>query len=807
MLVEALIRHGVLSGSDAFGCVTSATFCLCDSADLRVSAAGTAVVGAALARRRSDKRGSNGDGGGGGGGSGDYGIEQASIAALKAASSSRVLAAVKSILEFRTSTAESLRHDMSGPNVTAASSAGPAASIYGVSDTPERQLQDAAERLDGSGFGAPIRGMLDAPTGLLAHSINAAVLPTGGGVAVGSSPSRKAPGGSYGPHPWLHLCEQLGRGGSRELSPVGLVSALRYVEGVLVAVPTEENFFAMLLGRDGEGKSGLIGIICTVILESQHLQAVVEWPPRIYAGGRGDSGCGGGGVAGAVAIIMAAVGVLEASLSSEESRKTVLRLHQAMHSQRLVAALLGTTRFLGQCDCDRSRYRRKQKEVEDREEGAYRNGGSGESETDTNNDAGNALCACFNLLARLAILSTNFSQQFLKEGGLVDLVSAGVPLEACPATLATSALEIASQLARDSPDNYPRLHATGVDTSLGALLAHADPTVRAKACNLVGNFCRHSSFFYASFRERRRTTDKQAREDEACRVNSHSSAADAPGSTFGRDAPRARSNDEIGDGTSPGGEDLPSLRRRKPEEAPGQKQQVVARAGRRSVADHLARLCADPDPSTRKLACFAVGNAAFHSNTLYAHLAPAVAPLVMALGDPNERTRANAAGALGNLVRNGGSLSGDLARQGGVAALLKVAVQDPATPARRIALFSLGTCCAFAPCREALALMEREGVGGKGSALRAVTPDRGTPESRRRSGGDGGGRQRWNVGPSASAMPSRPGPDLRSTGGEAFASLDRRLLVLEQAAEEVPDDVALKYIARLRAKLSAPVLS
>ena len=58
-------------------------------------------------------------------------------------------------------------------------------------------------------------------------------------------------------------------------------------------------------------------------------------------------------------------------------------------------------------------------------------------------------------------------------------------------------------------------------------------------------------------------------------------------------------------------------------------------------------------------------------------------------------------------------------------------------------------------------------------------------------------------------MPSGPGPGLRSAaaGGEAFAGLERRLLVLERAAEEVPDDVTLKYVARLRAKLSAPLLS
>ncbi|CAM9176832.1 unnamed protein product [Laminaria digitata] len=810
LLLEALLDHGVVSGADAFGCVTSATFCLCESADLRVSAAGTAVVGAALARRRNEKEssnsgsgGSSGSGGGGGGGS-MYGIEQASIAALKSASSSRVLAAVKSILEFRASTAESPRPDTVEPRVTAASSAGPASWSCGASDMSESQLQDAAERLDGSGFGAPMRGVLDAPAGLLAHAINAAGFPAGSGVAVGNSPSRKAAGGLYGPHLWLHLCEQLGRGGSRELSPVGLVSALRYVEGVLAAAPTEENISVLLLGRDGEGKGGLIGIICTVVLENQHLQAVMEWPPRgyRYGDGSGGRGGGGGGVAGAAAIVVAAVGVLKASLASDESREASLRMQLAMHSQRLVAALLAATRLLGQSDRGRSSHRREQGGVEDREEGDYRNGGSGKSETDTKNDAEIALCACVALLSDLVSLSSQFSQQFLKEGGLVDLVYAGALLETSPAALVISALEIGSQFARASPDNYTRLHAAGVEITLGALLDHADPAVRARACHLVGNISRHSSFFYAALGERRFATDEEeARGDEAWRVDSHSSAADVTGLAFGRGgALRARHNDKEGGGATRG--------QRRP--------QAVTRAGpRRSVADHLVRLCADPDPSARKFACFAVGNAAFHNNSLYAHLAPAMEPLVAALDDPNDGVRANAAGAIGNLLRNGGSLSGDLARLGGVTALLKLATQDPAASPRRIALFSLGTCCTFAPCREALALLteregaEREGGWGKWHALRTMAPDGGIPESRRGRGGDGGGRQRWNVEPSANAMPSRPGAGLRSVaaGEEAFAGLDRRLLQLERAAELVPDELALKYLARLRAKLSAPVLS
>ena len=50
----------------------------------------------------------------------------------------------------------------------------------------------------------------------------------------------------------------------------------------------------------------------------------------------------------------------------------------------------------------------------------------------------------------------------------------------------------------------------------------------------------------------------------------------------------------------------------------------------------------------------------FHNATLYEALRPSVAPLVALLRDDEDKTRANAAGALGNLVRNSSQLCSEL---------------------------------------------------------------------------------------------------------------------------------------------------
>merc|ERR1711871_1263784 len=88
---------------------------------------------------------------------------------------------------------------------------------------------------------------------------------------------------------------------------------------------------------------------------------------------------------------------------------------------------------------------------------------------------------------------------------------------------------------------------------------------------------------------------------------------------------------------------------------------------------------------------------------------PAIPALVDALCyDSHYKTRANAAGAIGNLVRNSASLCQALVDAGGVDAILTVAFTDLHVQPRRIALFSAGNLAVYATCRNAM-LVWRQG--------------------------------------------------------------------------------------------------
>jgi len=91
----------------------------------------------------------------------------------------------------------------------------------------------------------------------------------------------------------------------------------------------------------------------------------------------------------------------------------------------------------------------------------------------------------------------------------------------------------------------------------------------------------------------------------------------------------------------------------------------------------------------------------FSHSTSQGHLAGAILPLTLALrNDSDEKTRANAAGALGNLARNGGMLCRELVRHGAMAALLTAGGPESAPEApRRIAIFSTGTLVAWPDIR------------------------------------------------------------------------------------------------------------
>ncbi|XVE99200.1 hypothetical protein REPUB_Repub03eG0176600 [Reevesia pubescens] len=202
------------------------------------------------------------------------------------------------------------------------------------------------------------------------------------------------------------------------------------------------------------------------------------------------------------------------------------------------------------------------------------------------------------------------------------------------ATLDT--LMIVSDLARMDKGFYEFINGASILDTLRGFLTHEDPNVRAKACNALGNMCRHSAYFY----------DSLARHD---------------------------------------------------------------------IIGLLIDRCADPDRRTRKFACFAIGNAAYHNDMLYEELKRSIPQLAkLLLSAEEDKTKANAAGALSNLVRNSNKLCEEIISKGAMQALLKL-VADCSVVALnprkkdainesplKIALFSLGKMCAYPHCRQFL---------------------------------------------------------------------------------------------------------
>ncbi|KNC52499.1 ULK protein kinase [Thecamonas trahens ATCC 50062] len=238
------------------------------------------------------------------------------------------------------------------------------------------------------------------------------------------------------------------------------------------------------------------------------------------------------------------------------------------------------------------------------------------------------------LVSRIVLALPGGAAEFVDAGGLSPTVLGPLLPASSQSPLSPpgliDVLLILSQLARLSASYYPPILESGVvGEPLAHVLDHNDGEVRAKACNLLGNLCRHSGFFYAALADSR-------------------------------------------------------------------------------LLASLIAACSDTHDGARKFACFALGNACFHDASIYSQLGPAIAPLASLLLDEAEaeKTRTNAAGALGNLARNSDLLLPQLFTDGAVDAL--VAVLNAASLVRcaavaRIALFSLGNYCSYPPYRAQLA--------------------------------------------------------------------------------------------------------
>ena len=291
------------------------------------------------------------------------------------------------------------------------------------------------------------------------------------------------------------------------------------------------------------------------------------------------------------------------------------------------------------------------------------------------------LAAPLALLCRLVLSSNYFVAQFIQYGGLAAVAQSQLLSCALPPAALIDMLQTLSQIARVSKDNYA--------------------PIAAQCCGDVA------------------ATETQPQPQDAALSTSTSPGAgskEGHGYLFAALPPllrhadahvRAKAANLVG-----------NLTRHSP--------RFYAHLLRHGVLAPLMDCCRDAGAagtagaaaSARKFACFAVGNAAFHDASLYAHLRPSVPALVALLGDADEKTRANAAGALGNLGRNSDAVVGDICASGALAALVRLTVggssvrdgnaadtlegQPQHSQPRKVALFALGNLCYYTACRQAM---------------------------------------------------------------------------------------------------------
>ncbi|OMJ73953.1 hypothetical protein SteCoe_27264 [Stentor coeruleus] len=351
-----------------------------------------------------------------------------------------------------------------------------------------------------------------------------------------------------------------------EISPKGVISLLTYIHDAIYCD------FRVLLQKMLQ--EGILRSLAALLKENQ-LLSIQEWPLI----------CGGG--QSAVGLIVAQVlRIFNLPYTSQVYNRELDQINKEFSNCEVVTITLSIMKYLSK----------------------------------------EHLSIAVSLLARL-VLNTDsskpFAQQFIQAGGMTIINKYSLLSQDNSIHTIIDTLSLVSQLARLQKENYELIHQINIYADLRRLIEHRDSGIRSKVCNLIGNICRHSSYFYDLILEN-------------------------------------------------------------------------------GLVTAAINCCRDPDRNTRKFACFAVGNAGFHNAKLYEDLRPCVKLLVDLLNDSEEKTRANAAGALGNFVRNSELLCQDLIRHGALRQLLEVVKNDPgpSQSPRQVALFSIGNLCVYHQCKE-----------------------------------------------------------------------------------------------------------
>ena len=583
LLFAALQKHRTMPNDQSVRVVHAASRALCESQDIRISAAAVSVLASSLSLSRLYSQSENDP---------EDSWKKVAEHVLRVAASPACIAGVRRLLCFQSASWLEL---VEARRLCGGGDQGRGEGSQATLDRHRMEDVDGtAAHLEGSEFGGRSSGILDDTVIFLADA-----------VALYPALASKVVAGRL----WQPLCRQLATGGNGELSPEGTLAALGLLKALLESTASLTGTPPVDL-YEQLASEGVLALF-SALLHPSHLRALKRWPLE-----------NGGGVRGVTELLVAVCAVVRLPLPPQICPRDVLvKWQHSIFTDNLINGILVSLRAVAK-------------------------------RLDTPPPH-----LPIDLLSRLVLLSSNFLLQFMGLQGFSTLRDSDAFSPTSPAKVIVNALLIACQAARASEAHYRSLHEQNLYMSVFHLLGHGDGSVRAKACNFLGNLCRHSCFFYKTLITP--LTDFPPR------------TAEPTGPTLGRLSA------------------VPAA-------------VTACESGASTLLERLVARCGDEDPATRKFACFAVGNAAFHSAVLYPHLKGAIPLLVAAMKDSDEKTRANAAGAIGNLVRNSSELSTALARANAVWSLLDVAMSDTAVTPRRIALFSLGTLAVYAPCRKSI---------------------------------------------------------------------------------------------------------
>ena len=370
-----------------------------------------------------------------------------------------------------------------------------------------------------------------------------------------------------------------------EMSPNGGLAALRCVQQVVQMQRELDNSIDVLteaVGPYAADPPGQVSVAAVVVrqLRTDLIRQIRLWPE-----------CRGGGTTGVGSHVAIIVQILSATFlganATAQEERVVTPIHQTMYRENVMDHLVASLDHL----------------------------------------EGSAWGPTFALAARFVMGSTHFAKAFVDGGGLHPERIRRVLEAKKPhgTALAADGLNVLSQLARLTKDYYQPIHDANLFDLFLNLIRHPEAGMRAKTCNLIGNLCKHSVFFYE-------------------------------------------------------------------------------RLAHTSLIEEVVHRCSDDDATTTKFASFAAGNAAFHSDQLYPFLASAIPALVHLLSSPDEKTRQNAAGAISNFVRNGGSLCKPLLAQNAVEAMIRMVTSDTLA-LKKIALITIGTMANYDDCKARLSAL------------------------------------------------------------------------------------------------------